>query len=439
MVQQAQHLLTKLRQAGHEAWWVGGCVRDLLLGRPLKDIDIATSARPDEVANLFPAARYVGASFGVTLVRLEGHTFEVTTFRSEGTYSDRRRPDSVAYGDITQDAHRRDFTVNALYYDPFSHHVVDLVGGRQDLDARLLRAVGDPHRRFEEDALRLLRAIRFAAAYGLHIEENTWAALCQHAPSVKAISAERIRDELTRMLTGDSAGRALRLLEEAGILPIVLPEVSAMRGVRQGRQYHPEGDVFIHTLLAVEKVEPRTPLNVWATLLHDVGKPVTFSEDEAGRISFYQHDKVGAQMALEICRRLRFPQVFAGQVASVVERHMRFLTARQWNKSTMARFIAAETIESDLAVHRADSLASHGDLSALELVRSALGRARSKAEEPGLPPVLVTGRDLIDLGLTPGPQFGGILEQVREWQLNEEVSTREEAIERVRRERLKGG
>ncbi len=432
MEQEARQLLTILRSAGHEAWWVGGCVRDLLLNRPLKDIDVATNARPQEVAALFPSARLVGASFGVVIVHLGNFAFEVATFRRDGTYSDQRRPDTISYGTLDDDARRRDFTINALYYDPFDEKVIDLVGGQDDLRHRLLRAVGDARLRFGEDALRLLRAIRFAATLGLTFEEDTWAALCESAASVETISAERVRDELTRMLTGERPARALELMDQAGLLVRLLPEIAAMKGVEQGPEFHPEGDVFIHTLLALEKLEPRTPVAAWATLLHDVGKPATYLR-EGGRITFHGHEKVGAEMAMEICRRLRFSAAMAARISAVVERHMRFMSAHEWRRSTMARFIAAETIEDDLAVHRADCLAAHGNLSAWDLVTGELQRAKSRPEVPMLPPPLVTGHDLIALGLTPGPGFRDLLDQVGEWQLNEEVTSREEALERLRR------
>lgn len=423
-------LVHHLRRNGHTALWVGGCVRDRLLGLPLKDIDIATEARPERLAELFDGVRLVGAQFGVALVPCEGHWFEVATFRRDGRYVDLRRPESVTFGSLEDDARRRDFTINALYFDPVDDRVIDLVGGRDDLAARRVRTVGDPAARFGEDALRLLRAVRFAARLGFEIDPPTWSAIVERAATAAALAPERVRDELTAMLTGPAPGRALRLLDDSGLLAVVLPEVLALKGCAQSPDWHPEGDVFVHTLLALDHLDPRTPLAAWGTLLHDIAKPATRYVWPDGRITFYGHERVGADMAEAICTRLRFSADDTAHVAALVARHMRFMSAAEWNRATMRRFLAADTIDDDLAVHRADCLASHGNLSAWRLVSAELAARRSG---PGveLPPPLVTGSDLIAMGHKPGPGFRFVLEQLAEAQLNGELTDREQALAQV--------
>ena len=427
---EARAIVRRLRENGHRAWWVGGCVRDRLLGVPLKDIDIATDARPERIECLFDEVRLVGASFGVCLVIRGDHHFEVATFRRDGQYIDQRHPESVEYGTPEQDAQRRDFTINALLYDPETDEVIDFAGGRGDMERRLLRTVGDPRARFEEDALRLLRAIRFAARLDFEIEESTWQALVDLAPAIAFVSPERQRDELTRMVMADTPSRAMHLMDRAGLLGILLPEISAMKGIEQGERYHPEGDVFVHTLLCLDKLEERTPVTCWATLLHDVGKPPTFERSE-GKLRFYGHDKVGAEMAEGICLRFRFSNEAARRISQIVGRHMRFMTAGEWKRSTMRRFLAAGTIEEDLAIHKADCLGSFGGLASYDLVKNALEEFRSR-DEPPLPPPLISGRDLIEMGFKPGPRFAVILGEVQEHQLNGDIETRAEALGHVR-------
>jgi poly(A) polymerase len=419
-----------LLRAGHEAWFVGGCVRDGLLALPLKDIDIATNARPEQAAALFSHTRMVGAKFGVLLVSDFGPPIEVATFRRDGLYLDHRHPDSVSFGTLEDDARRRDFTINALYEHPRTGELRDLVGGRADLEACLLRCVGDPMLRFHEDALRLLRAIRFATRLGFAIEHETLLAMKVLAPTIDFISPERHRDELERMFTGPAPGRALRLMLECGLLGILLPEIGAMVGVEQGAEYHPEGDVFTHTCLALDKLEPRTPLNAWATLLHDVAKPVTLAKID-GRISFREHERIGAEMAVAIMQRLRCPGDLIAAVSAVVRSHMTFLNIREMNKATLRRFLARPTIEADLAVHRADCLGSCGKLADYNFAVEKLAAYQADAPSP-MPEPLINGNDLKALGLRPGPHFAPILRATMDLQLEGTLTTRDAAIEWVK-------
>lgn len=425
----ATQVAAALIAAGHEAWFVGGSVRDGLLGLPLKDVDIATSATPDQVKALFRDAKLVGKRFGVCVVRRGGHQFEIATFRHDGAYLNHRHPETVTFGSREDDAARRDFTANALYQHPVTGEIVDPTGGLADLKARVLRCVGEPRRRFHEDALRLLRAIRFAARFGFTIERETWLAIRELAPTIQFISPERQRDELTAMLTGPDPAKALRLLDESGLLELVLPEISAMHGVEQGREHHPEGDVFEHTLLVVHHALPRTTVNAWAALLHDVAKPPTFARDpETGRISFYEHQSVGAEMARAIMERLKFPNEEINIVANVVARHMDFRNTPQMKLSTLRRFLGAPSIEADLAVHRADCLGSTGRLDYWEFCRAKI--AEFGAQPDGaLPPPLLRGNDLLKMGMKPGAAVGDVLKRAMDLQLNGELKTREEALE----------
>lgn len=420
-----------LRAAGHSAWFVGGGVRDRLLGLEAKDHDLATDARPEVVAAIFPQARLVGASFGVTLVPMGEERIEVATFRRDGAYLDHRHPESVAYGSMEDDAARRDFTVNALFEHPETGDICDFHGGLADLRARRLRCVGDPRRRFREDALRLLRAVRFAARLGFEIEQETWLAMRELAPTIDYVSPERQRDELTAMFTGPDPRRALELLDGALLLPIILPEIDAMHGVEQRKRIHPKGDVFVHTALVLHHVEPRSAINAWAALLHDVGKPPTFARDpETGKITFYGHQKVGAVMAREILERFKASREVIDTVAGVVARHMDFMNVTRMNRATLRRFLGAPTIEHDLAVHRADCLGSWGKLDSWEFCRTALEQLRAE-EGAAVPPPLVTGHDVMALGVPAGKRVGELLRTIQDWQLEGVVTTREEALEKL--------
>ncbi len=411
----ALEIVRRLTKAGFFAYWVGGCVRNRLLGLPAEDIDIATNARLDQVEKVFDKVRRVGAKFGVCLVSLYGVQTEVATFRTEGPYLDHRRPESVVFAGPEEDARRRDFTINALFFDPIEERVIDYVGGRKDLEARLVRCVGDPGQRIEEDALRILRGIRFAARLEFEIEKRTFAALRRHAKDLEHISAERIRDELVRMLTGPHRARALDLMEAAGALAVILPEVADMRGVAQPPQYHPEGDVWTHTKAALDALENPSPVLAMATLLHDVGKPVTY-EEAPDRIRFHNHDDVGAEIAEQVCRRLRFSNEEIDAIVAIVRRHMAFLNLQKMRPAKVARFLASPTIDDEIEMHRADCIASHGGLENYEFARSKLEEARAEHPEI-LPPPLLTGDDLIGMGYKPGPVFSKILDAVQEQQL----------------------
>lgn len=424
----AREIAAGLHAAGYEAWFVGGCVRDQLLGRPLKDIDITTDARPEQVAKIFGETRFVGKRFGVTLVRRNETDFEVAAFRSDGAYLNHRHPESVRYGTMEEDAARRDFTVNALYQHPESGAIRDFSSGRSDLKAGLIRAVGDPEQRFREDALRMLRAVRFAARLGFEIEDATWSAIKEFAPTIEFISAERHREELTRILTGPQPGRGLRLMDGCGLLHFLLPEIEAMKGVEQGKRHHPEGDVFQHTCLVMDQLEPRTPLNSWAALLHDVGKPPTFRRDaETGKISFIEHQNIGAEMARTILTRLKFSNREIDLISAVVKRHMTFMMVENMKESTLRKFLGAETIEHDLAVHRADCLGSVGSLIYYDFCAKKLQEYQNE-QGSALPDPFLTGKDLISAGLKPGPQFKEILEQAAELQWDGVLKTREQAL-----------
>lgn len=444
LVQGAQQLIRALQGAGHQAYFVGGAVRNWLLGLPLKDADVATSAHPAAVAALYPKARGVGAHFGVMLVRLGGHDYEVATFRAEGSYVDHRRPAQVRYGTLEEDYRRRDFTINAMYYDPVARRLIDPAGGRQDLERRLLRTVGDPHQRFEEDALRLMRAVRFAVRYELALEPATREAIRAAAPTLREISIERVSEELVRILTGPHPGRAMTLLSELGLWPFIIPEIEPMRGCEQPPNFHPEGDVFVHTALVMEKAreawggDPPEPLAL-AALLHDVGKPPTFVVED--RIRFPEHQRVGAEMSDEICRRLRLSNKCRELVVELVENHMRFMDAPRMKLATLRRFLGLPHFELHLALHKADCLGSHAHLDNYYFcIEKRKELAEQDAQAALLPPPLAGGADLIALGLKPGPAFKELLDALREEQLEGKITTREEAqawlAERVK-ERVK--
>ena len=443
-------IIQTLRQHGFQAYLVGGCVRDLLLEREPADYDVATNAIPQQVMKIFPESYAVGAQFGVVLLPppeqddsvgasqaglTKSHAIEVATFRSDLGYSDGRHPDEVRFSqDPREDVARRDFTINGMMLDPLSTptpgEVLDYVGGRADLKAGIIRAIGDPERRFGEDKLRMLRAVRFAARFEYQIEPLTFAAIERLAHQIAVVSRERVRDELTRMLTEGHARRAVLLLDESGLLEYVLPEIAAMKGVEQPPEFHPEGDVFVHTLLLLDNLpHPCPPTLAWGALLHDVGKPPTFRVAE--RIRFDNHVEVGVKMAEEICQRLRFPNDETAQILALVDNHMRFSHATRMSQATLKRFLRLPEFDQHLALHRADCLASHGNLATYEFVRK-------KREE--IPPTilkpspLVTGDDLIAAGHVPGPKFREILHAVEDAQLEGRLLSRDAALEFVRRE-----
>ena len=427
----AAQIVARLRAAGHQAYFVGGCVRDLLLGREPKDFDLATSALPDQVLTLLEKTFAVGAHFGVVLVSSGEPEIltEVATFRSDGVYSDGRHPDAVRFSSSPEeDVKRRDFTINGMLLDPANNQVLDFVGGRTDLQAGLIRAIGDPGDRFAEDKLRMLRAVRFAARFTFDLEPSTAIAIRDLAPAVSQVSRERVRDELTRMLTEGRAGSAFEMLDATGLLTQVLPEVAKMKGVAQPPQYHPEGDVWVHTLLLLAGLPAGCPPALaWAALLHDVGKPATFRV-APDRIRFDGHVETGVRIAEEICRRLRFPNHETEQILSLIANHMRFADATKMKESTLKRFFRLPHFDQHLALHRLDCLASHGSL---ELYDFARERFETLPEEQVRPPLLLTGKDLIEAGYRPGPQFTQMLAMAEDAQLEGAIHTREQALKLI--------
>ena len=439
-------IIKTLRQHGFQAYLVGGCVRDLLLNREPADYDVATSATPTQVMDIFPETYAVGAQFGVVLVPApeeqrasredivpsKSQAVEVATFRSDHGYSDGRRPDEVRFSlDPREDVARRDFTINGMLLDPVSGEVLDFVGGRSDLAAGIIRTIGDPDRRFGEDKLRMLRAVRFAARFEYEIEPETFTSIRSHAQDIQIVSRERVRDELTRMLVEGHARRAFLLLDKTRLLQEVLPEISNMKGVEQPPEFHPEGDVFVHTLLALENLpDPCPPTLAWGALLHDVGKPATFRV-APDRIRFDNHVDVGVKIAEEICERLRFSNHDSGQILALVDNHMRFGHVSRMKESTLKKFLRMPAFDEHLALHRADSLASHRNLSTYEFLRNKLTEIPPENIRPA---PLITGDDLIAAGYKPGPKFREILEAVEDAQLEGRVPTHDAALEFVKRE-----
>ncbi len=434
----ATSIVRTLRESGHSAYLVGGCVRDLLLGREPADYDVSTDATPHEVMQIFPDTYAVGVQFGVILVpapnnsRAQGgnNTVEVATFRSDIGYTDGRHPDQVRFSkDAREDVARRDFTINGLLLDPISNQVLDFVGGRRDLEAGIVRSIGNPELRFKEDKLRMLRAVRFASRFGYVIEPSTFAAIQKLASQIHQVSCERIRDELTRMLTEGHAREAFLLLDEAGLLRELLPEISAMKGVQQPPQFHPEGDVFVHTMLLLSKLpHPCSPTLAWGALLHDVGKPPTF-RIAPDRIRFDGHVDIGVKMAERICDRLRFSNSEKNQILALVENHMRFADVERMKQSTFKRFIRLPHFEEHLELHRLDCESSHGDLALYNFTRNKMAELPPEAIRPR---PLVTGEDLIAAGYSPGPKFKDILAAVEDGQLEGSWDDKDTAMKFVR-------
>jgi poly(A) polymerase len=450
----ANSIVSTLRERGHQAYLVGGCVRDLLLGRDPADYDVATDAKPDEVMRIFPETYAVGAQFGVVLVPVPksqrrdpknesfteecalGHhhksCVEVATFRCDVGYSDGRHPDEVRFTrDPREDVQRRDFTINGLLLDPIKNTVLDYVAGQDDLKSKIIRAIGDPAVRFAEDKLRMLRAVRFAARFEYAIHPATLASIQTPASQINQVSRERVRDELTRMLTEGHAKRAFELLDEADLLRQMLPEIEAMKGIEQPPEFHPEGDVFVHTLLMLEKLPQPCPVALaWGVLLHDVGKPPTFRR-APDRIRFDEHARVGTKMAEAICRRLRFSNDETKQIVALVENHMRFGDAERMNPSTFKKFIRLPGFEQHLELHRLDCESSHRNLRLYNFTREKMN---SLPPEEVRPTPLVTGDDLIAAGYFPGPLFKEILTAIEDAQLDGKLQSKQQAVELVRRE-----
>ena len=448
----AIEIASRLQRAGFAAFWVGGCVRDFLLGREPQDFDIATDATPEQVEKIFHKTIPVGRKFGVMVVVEDQQQFQVATFRAETDYQDGRRPEKVIFASAEADALRRDFTVNGLFYDPLTEKIHDWVGGEKDLRAKIIRTIGAPEERFAEDHLRLLRAVRFAAQLEFEIETQTFAAVKALAPKIKLISAERVRDEFIKLFAppadggarlspaavasnpGSAAGedtrapaaRGLVLLRDSGLLEQILPELAATISCEQSPDYHPEGSVFEHIRLMLEKLPPGAHgLLPWAVLLHDIAKPVTAERDATtGAIHFYGHEKIGAEMARDILNRLRFPKKQIDAIAACVLHHMQFKDVKQMRKATLRRLLLRETFPLELELHRLDCLGSHGDL---ELYDFLIQQAEELKKKPAIRPPLLTGRDLIALGMKPGKELGALLHEIREKQLQDELKTPRQA------------
>jgi len=432
LAESARGIVQRLQDAGFIAYYAGGCVRDKLMGVEPHDYDVATGAHPDQVQNLFRRTVAVGAHFGVIVVLEGGHEFQVATFRNDGQYLDGRHPQSVSFATPEEDATRRDFTMNGLFFDPITDKLIDYVGGQEDLAKKLLRAIGNPYDRFREDRLRLLRAVRFATTLGFDLDGATWRAVCENARHIEEVSAERIREELVKIFTSRRRLRGFDLLDESGLLAAILPEIDALKGCEQPPQFHPEGDVFVHTRIMLGLLPARVsvPL-VFSVLLHDIGKPKTFAVDEDGRIRFSGHDKLGAEMTEAIMSRLRFSRAEIDATVEMVGNHMVFKDVQQMRVARLKRFLARPHIDDELELHRVDCQSSHGMLDNYEYLNA---KRAEFASEPLIPPPLVTGRDLIALGIAPGPRFGEILEAVQSRQLEGTLTTPAEALAWIQQE-----
>ena len=428
----ARASVARLQAAGFTALYAGGCVRDHLRGTEPHDYDIATDAKPEQVQALFRRTVAVGAQFGVICVMDEDREFQVASFRADGLYIDGRHPESVTFSTPEQDAQRRDFTVNGLFFDPIAGRLIDYVGGQRDLEARVLRAIGNPADRFREDRLRLLRAVRFATVLGFDLDPATWRAVRENAPHIREVSAERIRDELVKIFFAPARVRGWDLLDESGLMREVLPELERLKGCEQPPQFHPEGDVFKHTriMLGLLPAEVSVPL-VLSVLFHDIGKPGTFSTDPDGRIRFSGHDKLGAEMTERVMTRLRFSRAEIDATVEAVAQHMVFKDVQQMRVAKLKRFMARPHFEDEMELHRVDCTSSHGMLDNYEFLKT---KREEFASEPLIPPALITGRDLIALGLQPGPRFSEILEAVQSRQLEGALRDHEAALEFVRAE-----
>lgn len=432
MEKTARAIAAKLQAAGHVAYFAGGCVRDFLRGETPKDIDIATDATPEQVQKFFARTHAVGAHFGVIIVVENGVQFEVATFRADGAYLDGRRPSEVHFSSAEEDAKRRDFTINGMFFDPAKDEVIDFVGGKEDLAAKLIRAIGDPSQRFAEDRLRLLRAVRFATVLDFQIEDATQSALAKNASSINQISAERIRDELVKIFMSPHRLRGWDLLDATGLLTAIFPGIEKMKGCEQPPQFHPEGDVFKHTrlMLGMLPEQVTVPL-VFSVILHDVAKPPTATVDETGRIRFNGHDRIGAEMTEQIMERLRFSRAEIDATAEMVRQHMVFKDVPNMRVAKLKRFMARPTFDEELELHRVDCASSHAMLDNYEFLQR---KKEEFASEPIIPPPLVRGDDLIALGMKPGPRFGEMLEAVETRQLEGALTSREEALAWLKKE-----
>jgi poly(A) polymerase len=429
----ARSIVKRLRAKGFEALYAGGCVRDRLLGIEPHDYDVATSAHPEQVESLFPRTVPVGAQFGVILV-LEGDAeIQVATFRGDGAYRDGRHPESVHYTDAKGDARRRDFTINGLFYDPIAEKVLDFVGGRDDLEKRLIRAIGNPSERFAEDKLRLLRAVRFATTLGFSIDPGTWSALLEWTPEIHSVSAERIREEFCKILLSSNRLHGFDLLDQSGLLRMILPEMEFLKGCDQPPDFHPEGDVFVHTRLMLSLLPEKVSIPLLLSVLfHDLGKPATRAVDETGRIRFNGHEGVSTEMSLRIMQRLRFSNEIIDGVLPAVRLHMSFKDVPNMRIATLKRMMARPTFDDELELHRVDCLASHGMLDNHALL---IAKREEFSHQPLIPSPLVTGDDLIALGWKPGPRFAEILQSIQTRQLEGLLTSREEALKWISSEK----
>jgi len=427
----ATEIVRRLQTAGYEAFWVGGCVRDFLLGRDPQDFDIATNATPEQSEKLFPKTIPVGRQFGVLLIVEGGHEFQIATFRAEADYRDGRRPETVRFSHAREDAIRRDFTVNGLFFDPIANQLHDWVGGEADLRAKIIRTVGMPEERFGEDHLRMLRAIRFAAQLGFEIDPQTFAAVQRLAEKITLVSAERVREELLKLFAPPHAARGLALLHESGLMAHVLPELGPTLTCDQSPDFHPEGTVFNHIRLMLDHLPNPLPDESlpWTALLHDIAKPRTASRGEDGIIHFYTHERVGAVMAEEILQRLKFPRLQTDRIVAAVLHHMQFKDAPHMRKSTLRRMLMRDTFPLELELHKLDCLGSHRRLDIYDFLIEQQGHLNDR---PDLLPPLLSGHDLIALGVKPGREMGELLHEVREKQLGEELATADEARDWVR-------
>ena len=427
---EAEEIVRQLSQAGHHAVYAGGCVRDALLKRSYPDVDIATSATPDQVQAIFPqASDPQGKAFGVIRLKQGDHVFEIATFRLDGPYLDGRRPSSVTFTTAEEDAKRRDFTVNGMFYDPLKREVLDYVGGKSDLTAKIIRAIGDPASRFTEDRLRLFRAIRFAVQLGFAIEPKTWEALARLAAESKNLAPERVRDELVKIFTSPDPARGLDLLHASGLIAVWLPELLEMRGCAQSPEHHPEGDVWVHTRLLLTHLKNPSPVLALSALLHDIGKPRTSRTEPSGRIRFFGHEGVGARMAEEILRRLRFSNDEITAISACIANHMAFKDAPQMRISTLKRLLARPTFPEELELHRIDCSSSHGEL---DIHRFLVAKQAEFSQEEIKPKPLVTGHDLQEMGCPPGPKMGTLLQRLMDEQLEGNFANREAALTRAR-------
>ena len=428
-------IIGKLQEKGHIAYLAGGCVRDMLRGETPKDYDIATSALPEEITSIFSKTREVGVHFGVVIVIVNNQAFDVATFRNDGSYKDGRHPEEVTFSTPQDDTARRDFTVNGIFFDPISEKYIDFVEGKSDIDKKVIRAIGEPNLRFQEDHLRLLRAIRFAARFDYEIEAETWNSIKSNASGISKISKERIRDELTKILLNENRVLGFDLLVESGLMEHIIPEILQLKGCEQPPQFHPEGDVFVHTrlMLSLLKDAPSIEL-VLSVLLHDIGKPATYSfDEEADRIRFNGHDKLGAEMSEQILRDLKFSNSIIEDVVQMVANHMTFKDVQKMRQSKLKRFMSRSTFNDEIELHRVDCLGSWGGLDNYDFLNKKMVEF---ANEPIIPQPLLTGKDLIELGWSPGPDLGQTLNSVQDMQLEGKLNSKDEALDWVKSNRL---